>query len=154
MRSVQPDTSVICSSSTTHTNVVEPLSTGTHSVVSSDEGSEAEFIANMLDLGANDAKKFHGDMSEDFSSIFDDLLVGPPSSEFSSNRTWNNCGTFLEEIANYLDTRDLPCKFYYLPWCALFATDSLTFFFSMAQLSTWTCGFRRALQKVRGHRMS
>ena len=74
-----------------------------HSITSSDDGSEAEFIQNMLDSSKNGP----ANAMEDFSMMFSDLFENSGGST-SSQHLRNNCGSFLEEIVSYMEANDLP----------------------------------------------
>jgi hypothetical protein len=87
-------------------------STG-QSVTTSDDGSEADFIASMLEIGANHVGFRSLAPSEDFANMFDDLEGEDPTMNLTHHpsayhHVRNNCGPFLEEIVSYMETNNLP----------------------------------------------
>jgi hypothetical protein len=88
-------------------STLRTAATDASTVASSDEGSEADFIASMLDIGANHAP------NEDFANMFDELDGEDPTLNLTPHpsayhHVRNNCGPFLEEIVSYMETNALP----------------------------------------------
>lgn len=87
--------------------------TDASTVASSDDGSEADFIASMLDIGANHVGFRELAPSEDFANMFDELDDEDPPMTLTAHpsayhHVRNNCGPFLEEIVSYMETNALP----------------------------------------------
>jgi hypothetical protein len=87
--------------------------TDTSTVASSDDGSEADFIASMLDIGANHVGFRSLAPSEDFANMFDELDAEDPTLNLTPHpsayhHVRNNCGPFLEEIVSYMERNALP----------------------------------------------
>ena len=101
------------SSATLSTSVTDASTT--HSVASnSDEGSEADFIQTMLEMGAHQADLREHAVDDDFTGIFDDFHEEASDQlaiQFhpkTYHHVRNNCGAFLEEIASYMENNNLP----------------------------------------------
>jgi hypothetical protein len=94
-------------------STLRTATTDASTVASSDDGSEADFITSMLDIGANHVGFRSLAPSEDFANMFDELDGEDPTFNLTPHpsayhHVRNNCGPFLEEIVSYMETNALP----------------------------------------------
>lgn len=84
---------------------------------SSEEGSEADFIQNMLDMSTDHGNSLHPQESSDYFAIaelfgeFAESESRPIAAEHQPRpyqNVRNNCGPFLDEIVTYMETNNLP----------------------------------------------
>lgn len=84
-------------------SVTDASSTAHSDVGDSEEGSDMDFVREMMDLEDQN----YPQEVDDYARILDDLVNGP-GIPTGAKHMRNNCGPFLEEIISYVESNNLP----------------------------------------------